>query len=153
MALLPTPSRIPTQPAPIDELFGAEIGQIVDGLTKIDRLNLVPARKRSRKPEETPARHLQDVRVLLVKFADRLHNMRTLEYMPPTSAAASRRKPWTSMPRSPGAWACRTCARAEDLAFKTLHPEHYNAITQRLAAMELSSREIIAEIRSELEAT
>src|SRR5690554_1386284 len=70
--------------AEIDHLFGAEIGAIVDGLTKIERLNLVSR-------EEAQAENLrklllaisQDVRVLLVKLADRLHNMRTLQYMPP----------------------------------------------------------------------
>ncbi|MDP4032980.1 MAG: HD domain-containing protein [Pseudorhodobacter sp.] len=70
--------------AEIDQLFGAEIGAIVDGLTKIERLNLVSR-------EEAQAENLrklllaisQDVRVLLVKLADRLHNMRTLQYMPP----------------------------------------------------------------------
>src|SRR5690606_33113023 len=69
--------------AEIDQLFGAEIAAIVDGLTKIDRLNLVSR-------EDAQAENLrklllaisQDVRVLLVKLADRLHNMRTLQFMP-----------------------------------------------------------------------
>ncbi|HHG90894.1 MAG TPA: bifunctional (p)ppGpp synthetase/guanosine-3',5'-bis(diphosphate) 3'-pyrophosphohydrolase, partial [Devosia sp.] len=62
--------------AEIDKLFGEQIGEIVDGLTKIERLNLVTR-------EEAQAENLrslllaisQDVRVLLVKLADRLHNM------------------------------------------------------------------------------
>ncbi len=66
--------------AEIDQLFGAEIGEIVDGLTKIERLQLVTR-------EEAQAENLRklllaisaDVRVLLVKLADRLHNMRTIE--------------------------------------------------------------------------
>ena len=69
--------------AEIDQLFGAEIGEIVDGLTKIERLNLVSR-------EEAQAENLRklllaisaDIRVLLVKLADRLHNMRTLDHMP-----------------------------------------------------------------------
>ena len=69
--------------AEIDQLFGAEIGAIVDGLTKIERLQLVTR-------EEAQAENLRklllaisaDVRVLLVKLADRLHNMRTLDFMP-----------------------------------------------------------------------
>ena len=69
--------------AEIDQLFGPEIGEIVDGLTKIERLQLVTR-------EEAQAENLRklllaisaDVRVLLVKLADRLHNMRTLDFMP-----------------------------------------------------------------------
>ena len=67
--------------AEIDQLFGPEIGALVDGLTKIKRLDLV-----SKKAEQAENfRKLlvaisTDIRVLLVKLADRLHNMRTLEH-------------------------------------------------------------------------
>ena len=98
--------------AEIDQLFGAEIGAIVEGLTKIERLNLVTR-------EEAQAENLRklllaisaDVRVLLVKLADRLHNMRTLRLHAGRKAArGSPPRRWISMPRWPGAWACRTCA-------------------------------------------
>ena len=68
----------------IDQLFGPEIGALVDGLTKIKRLDLV-----SKKAEQAENfRKLlvaisSDIRVLLVKLADRLHNMRTLEHVKP----------------------------------------------------------------------
>ena len=68
----------------IDQLFGPEIGKLVDGLTKIRRLDLV-----SKKAEQAENfRKLlvaisSDIRVLLVKLADRLHNMRTLHFMAP----------------------------------------------------------------------
>ena len=66
----------------IDQLFGSKIGQLVEGLTKLKRLELV-----SKKAEQ--AENLRklllaiadDIRVLLVKLADRLHNMRTLHHM------------------------------------------------------------------------
>src|SRR3990172_3486598 len=70
--------------AEIDQMFGPEIGALVDGLTKIKRLDLV-----SKKAEQAENfRKLlvaisTDIRVLLVKLADRLHNMRTLEHMKP----------------------------------------------------------------------
>src|SRR5690554_4283286 len=139
--------------AEIDHLFGPEIGTIVDGLTKIERLNLVSR-------EEAQAENLrklllaisQDVRVLLVKLADRLHNMRTLEYMPAHKRGRIAQETMDIYAPLAGRMGMQDMRNElEDLAFKTLHPEHYNAITQRLAAMELSSREIIAEIRSELE--
>ena len=74
----------PITRAEIDQLFGPEIGTLVDGLTKIRRLDLV-----SKKAEQAENfRKLlvaisSDIRVLLVKLADRLHNMRTLEHMKP----------------------------------------------------------------------
>ena len=68
----------------IDALFGAEIGSLVDGLTKIKKLDLVT--KKAEQAENFRKLLLaisSDIRVLLVKFADRLHNMRTLGAMKP----------------------------------------------------------------------
>jgi guanosine-3',5'-bis(diphosphate) 3'-pyrophosphohydrolase len=100
--------------AEIDQLFGSEIGALVEGLTKLKKLDLVT---REAKQAENLRKLLlaiaDDVRVLLVKLADRLHNMRTLQFVPPTSrAGASPRRRSTSMRRSPAAWACRKCARS-----------------------------------------
>ena len=85
-------SRTPTQPtSEIEEKFGHEIAALVDGLTKIKRLDLVTK-------EATQAENLRklllamskDVRVLLVKLADRLHNMRTLDHVPADKRIAHR---------------------------------------------------------------
>src|SRR5436305_2543402 len=74
----------PTTRAEIDQIFGPDIGHLVEGLTKLKRLDLV---SREAKQAENLRKLLlaiaDDVRVLLVKFADRLHNMRTLEHMLP----------------------------------------------------------------------
>ena len=98
--------------AEIDEKFGPEIGALVDGLTKLKKLDLVT---REAKQAENLRKLLlaiaADVRVLLIKLADRLHNMRTLDFMRPRRAGASPRRRSTSMRRSPGAWACTRCAR------------------------------------------
>src|SRR6201991_3946764 len=83
-ALLPdTIEDTPTTRAEIDQLFGKDIGHLVEGLTKLKKLDLV---SREAKQAENLRKLLlaiaDDVRVLLVKLADRLHNMRTLEHMP-----------------------------------------------------------------------
>src|SRR5580692_294256 len=70
--------------AEIDRLFGPEIGRLVEGLTKLKRLDLVT--KEAKQAENLRKLLLaiaDDVRVLLIKLADRLHNMRTIEYQPP----------------------------------------------------------------------
>src|SRR5690606_12256831 len=113
--------------AEIDALFGAEIGQIVDGLTKIDRLNLVSR-------EEAQAENLRklllaiakDVRVLLVKLADRLHNMRTLEYMPEHKRQRIAQETMDIYAPLAGRMGMQDMrSELEDLAFRTLHPEHH----------------------------
>src|SRR5207253_9325257 len=68
----------------IDQMFGSDIGALVEGLTKLKKLDLVT--KEAKQAENLRKLLLaiaDDVRVLLVKLADRLHNMRTLEHVPP----------------------------------------------------------------------
>jgi guanosine-3',5'-bis(diphosphate) 3'-pyrophosphohydrolase len=136
----------------IDQLFGPEIGAIVDGLTKIERLNLVSR-------EEAQAENLRklllaisaDVRVLLVKLADRLHNMRTLDFMPAEKRkriAAETMEIYAPLAGRMGMQDMRS--ELEDLSFRVLQPEHYHAITDRLAAMRADFAETIETISREL---
>src|SRR6201997_635961 len=72
--------------AEIDRLFGHDIGRLVEGLTKLKKLDLVT--KEAKQAENLRKLLLaiaDDVRVLLIKLADRLHNMRTLHWMPEAS--------------------------------------------------------------------
>jgi guanosine-3',5'-bis(diphosphate) 3'-pyrophosphohydrolase len=138
--------------AEIDQTFGAEIGEIVDGLTKIERLNLVSR-------EEAQAENLRklllaisaDVRVLLVKLADRLHNMRTIGDLPPERRkriATETMEIYAPLAGRMGMQDMRS--ELENLAFEQLQPDHYKAITSRLEEMKAEFAETIASIKREL---
>ncbi len=138
--------------AEIDQLFGSEIGAIVDGLTKIERLNLVSR-------EEAQAENLrklllaisEDVRVLLVKLADRLHNMRTLDFMPASKRARIAQETMDIYAPLAGRMGMQDMrSELENLSFKILQPEHYDAITARLGEMQSEYAETIATIKAEL---
>jgi RelA/SpoT family (p)ppGpp synthetase len=138
--------------AEIDHVFGPEIGALVEGLTKLKRLELV---SREAKQAENLRKLLlaiaDDVRVLLIKLADRLHNMRTLEFVPP----ASRRRIAEETLDIYGPLAGRMGMQEmreelEDLSFRTLDPEAYAVVKQRLDSLAERNRNLIGEIESQL---
>ena len=92
----------------IERLFGPEIGRLVDGVTKLSRIELQSDQtKQAENFRKLVLAMSEDIRVLLVKLADRLHNMRRCTSSRATrSAGASRARRWTSMSRSPSASAC-----------------------------------------------
>src|SRR5881409_1663528 len=120
--------------AEIDEKFGHGIGALVDGLTKLKKLDLVT---REAKQAENLRKLLlaiaDDVRVLLVKLADRLHNMRTLSHMPPEArrrAAEETLDIYAPLAGRMGMHGMRE--ELEDLAFRELNSESYNVVLARL---------------------
>ncbi|HEY0439120.1 MAG TPA: bifunctional (p)ppGpp synthetase/guanosine-3',5'-bis(diphosphate) 3'-pyrophosphohydrolase [Xanthobacteraceae bacterium] len=143
-----------TTRAEIDQLFGPEIGALVDGLTKLKKLDLVS--KQAAQAENLRKLLLaiaSDVRVLLVKLADRLHNMRTLGFM----AAEPRRRIsqetidiYAPLAGRMGMQEMRD--EFEDLAFRELNHEGYEVITQRLTALAQRNQDLIAEIERQLRA-
>ena len=100
--------------AEIDQMFGKEIGELVDGLTKIKKLDLVTKKaEQAENFRKLLVAISSDIRVLLIKLADRLHNMRTLGHKKPESRRRIvRGDARRSMRRWPAAWACRACARS-----------------------------------------
>ncbi len=138
--------------AEIDQLFGPEIGALVDGLTKIKRLDLVS--KRAEQAENFRKLLIaisSDIRVLLVKLADRLHNMRTLEYVKPDTRARISQETldiYAPLAGRMGMQALRE--ELEDHAFRWLHPEAYKTVTSRLANLRERNRGIVEEIRAAL---
>ena len=138
--------------AEIDQLFGPEIGALVDGLTKIRRLDLVS--KRAEQAENFRKLLIaisSDIRVLLVKLADRLHNMRTLEHMKPDARARISQETLDIYAPLAGRMGMQQLREElEDHAFRWLHPQAYQAVTTRLAQLRARNRGIVDQIQTAL---
>ncbi|MEY9120710.1 RelA/SpoT family protein [Bradyrhizobium yuanmingense] len=138
--------------AEIDQIFGSEIGALVDGLTKLKRLELV---SREAKQAENLRKLLlaiaDDVRVLLVKLADRLHNMRTLDFVPTESRRRIAEETLDIYAPLAGRMGMQEMREElEDLSFRTLDPEAYSVVMQRLDALAERNRNLIGEIEDQL---
>ena len=136
----------------IDTLFGAEIGTLVDGLTKIKKLDLVT--KKAEQAENFRKLLLaisSDIRVLLVKFADRLHNMRTLEHMKPAKRKTVAEETMDIYAPLAGRMGMQWLREElEDHAFRWLNPEAYAAVVERLKILRERNQGLIDEIEGEL---
>ncbi len=136
----------------IDGLFGHDIGTLVDGLTKLKKLDLVT--KEAKQAENLRKLLLaiaSDVRVLLVKLADRLHNMRTLVYMPVEArrrVAEETLEIYAPLAGRMGMHAMRE--ELDDLAFCELYPEAYEVVSGRLNELADRHKHLIAEIEQQL---
>src|ERR1700689_4298737 len=138
--------------AEIDRLFGHEIGLLVEGLTKLKRLELV---SREAKQAENLRKLLlaiaDDVRVLLIKLADRLHNMRTLEFVPPAARHRIAEETLDIYAPLAGRMGMQEMREElEDLSFRTLDPDAYSVVRQRLDSLAERNRNLIGEIESQL---
>jgi guanosine-3',5'-bis(diphosphate) 3'-pyrophosphohydrolase len=136
----------------IDQLFGADIGKLVDGLTKLKKLDLVS--KQAAQAENLRKLLLaiaSDVRVLLVKLADRLHNMRTLGVMQPeTRRRISQETLDIYAPLAGRMGMHEMREELEDLAYRELNPEAYEVMAGRLSEIARRNRDLISEIERQL---
>lgn len=143
----------------IDELFGPEIGELVEGVTKLSKLEL--SSEHLRQAENLRKFILaisRDVRVLLVKLADRLHNMRTLQYIksPAKRERIARETLDIYAPLARSIGVHRICTELEELAFAHLNPVARDAIYRRLETLRQEQGGAVSlvsgEIASRLEA-
>jgi RelA/SpoT family (p)ppGpp synthetase len=136
----------------IEEKFGPDIAVLVDGLTKIAKLDLVT--KEAAQAENLRKLLLamsRDVRVLLVKLADRLHNMRTLDHVKPEKRVRIAQETmdiYAPLAGRMGMQAVRD--ELEDIAFKVLNPEANQIIRDRLAKLHAESGGVLKSIEQEL---
>jgi GTP diphosphokinase / guanosine-3',5'-bis(diphosphate) 3'-diphosphatase len=133
-------------------MFGADIGALVEGLTKLKKLDLVS--KEAKQAENLRKLLLaiaDDVRVLLVKLADRLHNMRTLSHVTPE---VRRRMAEETLdiyaPLAARMGMHEMQEELEDLAFRELNPQAYGVVSGRLDALEAKNVDLVSEIERQL---
>ncbi len=132
----------------VQELFGKDIADIVDGVTK---LGMVKFNTAEEKLAENFRKMLvamsRDIRVLLVKLADRLHNMRTLEHMKPEKQEAIARETmdiYAPLANRLGlSW---VKLELEDLSFRYLHPREYGELVTALGKTEKDRKRFIEEV-------
>lgn len=136
----------------IASLFGEEIAELVEGVTKLTRLELQSEyTKQSENLRKFILAISKDVRVLLVKLADRLHNMRTLQFVPEHKRERISRETlevYAPLARQIG---CnRIATELEELAFSFINPRGLEAITHRLVEMRTHKGQAISEIARDI---
>ncbi|MDI6026459.1 bifunctional (p)ppGpp synthetase/guanosine-3',5'-bis(diphosphate) 3'-pyrophosphohydrolase [Corticibacterium sp. UT-5YL-CI-8] len=132
----------------IDELFGPDIGKLVEGLTKLKKLDLVS--KKAEQAENLRKLLLaisEDVRVLLVKLADRLHNMRTLHHVPDSKRLRIAEETMDIYAPLAGRMGMQSMREElEELAFRYVNPEAYKTVTERLEEIFERNQGVVDEI-------
>ncbi|MCH1867377.1 bifunctional (p)ppGpp synthetase/guanosine-3',5'-bis(diphosphate) 3'-pyrophosphohydrolase [Nocardioides sp. CFH 31398] len=132
--------------------FGDEVAQLVDGVTKLDKVKYGDSAQAEtlRKMIVAMAR---DIRVLVIKLADRLHNMRTLRYVKPETQERKARETLDIYAPLAHRLGMNTLKwELEDLAFATLHPKIYDEIVRLVAERAPSRDSFLAQVISEVEA-
>ncbi len=140
----------------IERLFGPEIGHLVDGVTKLSRIELQSDQsKQAENFRKLLLAMSEDIRVLLVKLADRLHNMQTLHFLKDEERRRriARETMDIYVPLAERIGMHRMKDQLEDLAFAELHPDARASVNARLGFLRDKGGDIVARIVGELEAT
>lgn len=138
----------------IERLFGGPVARLVDGVTKLSKIE---AQTENQRAAENLRKFLlamsDDIRVLLVKLADRLHNMRTLHHIPSTDKRRriARETMDIYAPLAERIGMYEFMREMQTLAFAELEPDAYASITRRLAQLHSDGEDRIAKIAATLE--
>jgi GTP pyrophosphokinase/guanosine-3',5'-bis(diphosphate) 3'-pyrophosphohydrolase len=136
----------------VTELFGADIAELVDGVTKLTNLQLSSsASKQAENFRKLFMAMSKDLRVILVKLADRLHNMRTIKSMRPEKQAQKARETMEIFAPLAGRMGMQWMREElEDLAFKVLNPEARTSIIRRFVSLQKESGDVIPKITADI---
>jgi guanosine-3',5'-bis(diphosphate) 3'-pyrophosphohydrolase len=137
----------------LEKLFGVDIANIVEGVTKIGKIPFKSLEeKQARNFRKMLIAMVDDVRVILVKLADRLHNMRTLEHMPPDKQERiSKETMDIYIPIAHRLGMGSTKLELEDLCFLYLESEKYASLKERVEAELPVNMETIHEVKDRME--
>jgi len=134
--------------------FGDEVARCVDGVTKLSKLDFFSAEERQAESfRKMLLAMVEDIRVILVKLADRIHNMQTLGFLSPDRRERIARETieiYAPIAHRLGMGKIR--GELEDLALQYLEPDAYKEIVRSIESRRHSNEEFLAEIRREVEA-
>src|SRR5499427_8116116 len=134
----------------LEERFGAEVAQLVEGVTKISRLNMMaPEARQAENVRKMLLAMVQDVRVVLVKLADRLHNMRTLEFLEPGRQQRIARETmdiYAPIAHRLGMAVIK--GELEDLSFRYLEPDAYFSLQKQVSDKAPIHQRFIEEVQN-----
>ncbi len=136
----------------IASLFGEDIASLVDGVTKLSQLEMQSENKQAENFRKLVLAMSKDIRVLLVKLADRLHNMRTLHFVtkPEKRKRIARETMDIYAPLAERIGMQEMKNELEGLSFKELYPDAYELITEKLQALRDTGDEMTSKIMEQL---
>ena len=138
----------PSSAIEVEQKFGKEVAEIVDGVTKLDQVQF-----KSRKEAQAESFRkmilamVRDIRVIMVKLADRTHNMRTIAAMPPPKRRAVARETldiYAPIANRLGIHSLKL--ELEEIGFRTLYPQRYRVIERELKRARGNQREFLPKI-------
>ncbi len=138
----------------IARLFGDEIAELVDGVTKLTNLQLSSTESQQAENFRKLLMAMsRDLRVILVKLADRLHNMRTIKSMAPEKQAQKARETMEIYAPLAGRMGMQWMREElEDLSFRVLNPEARSSIMRRFLTLQRESGDVVHQITADLRA-
>ena len=144
----------PTVKDEITTRFGAEVAELVDGVSKLDQIQFKSRREAQAESfRKMLLAMVRDIRVIMVKLADRTHNMRTLGSMPPAKRRAIARETleiYAPIANRLGMHAIKV--ELEDLGFRSLYPRRYKVIETAVRKAKGNQKQFVGRIRVALEA-
>ena len=136
----------------VEKRFGREIAELVDGVTKLTNLQLNSTQtKQAENFRKLFMATSRDLRVTLVKLADRLHNMRTIKSMRPDKQAQKARETMDIFAPLAGRMGMQWMREElEDLSFRVLNPEGRNSIIRRFITLQRESGDVLQKITTDM---